>query len=237
MKNKTKAFTLVEVLLGLTIFSIIALSLYSTFSSGMLLNRRSDEGNVIFREARWSLDRLSDDLQNMRPYNFGNSYSKKTAFVGESSKISFILATDEDLKVVSYSLKTPEYGSIFKTIIGRRQTGNANIISRFEEKSDVQLLVREEIPLVDWLQSQPAEKTDYDTLSVNVKKDSLKFSYAYVEGQGGNAKIVWKDSWDREYFPSLIRVSVTFDNKNGSKGPLIIQKDIYVPTGSLGVAG
>lgn len=235
MKNTTKAFTLIEVLLGLTIFSIIALSLYSTFNIGMLLNRRSDEGNVIFREARWSFDRLSNDLQNMRPYNFSNSYSSKTAFVGENSKVSFILATSDGLKVVSYSLKSPEYGSVFKTIIGQRQTHNTNIISRFEEKSDVELLVREETSLAGSLQSDKKGNTDYDTLSINIKKDSLKFLYAYIEGQEENAKVVWKDSWDREYFPSLIRVALAFESKDKSKGPLIIQKDIYIPIGSLGL--
>ncbi len=237
MKNNLKAFSLIEALLGLTIFSIIALSIYSAFSSGMLLNRRSDDTNTIFREARWSLDRISSDLENMRPFDFSNSDGQKAAFTGTSDSVSFIAATDNGLMKISYSLKSPEYGSVFKTIIGQRQSKNTAVVSFFEEKSDIRLLTRQETPFADSLQPEVQAKPDHDVLSINVQKDSLKFLYAYVEGQGENARIVWKDSWGQAFSPLLVRIAITFVPSDKTKTPLTLQKDVYIPTGILGAAG
>jgi len=51
-----RGFTLIELLLGLSLFSIIALIVYSTFSGGLMLSRRANHQNDIYRQARWSLE-------------------------------------------------------------------------------------------------------------------------------------------------------------------------------------
>ncbi|MBL7131939.1 MAG: prepilin-type N-terminal cleavage/methylation domain-containing protein, partial [Candidatus Omnitrophica bacterium] len=47
-KDTLKALTLIEILIALTIFSIIAVSLYSTFSSGILAWKKSEDVNRLY---------------------------------------------------------------------------------------------------------------------------------------------------------------------------------------------
>ena len=233
MKKNPKAFTLVELLLGLTIFSIILASLYSTFSNGIELNRRSEDVNRVYREARWSLEILSRDLENARAYDYSNSYPQKTAFSGEADKLSFIRPTEAGLKIVNYYLEAPKEGSIYETIIGRHSSRNVSVVSRYEENAVVHLFIREEKDFVDDLQSVTAA-SEKQVLSSSAKENSLKFSYAYLEGEEGNEKVAWKDSWTEKYVPASIRIKITFINPDKSTEPLSVLKEIYIPTGFWG---
>ena len=167
-------------------------------------------------------------------YDFANSYPQMSAFKGEPNQIQFILPAKTGLKVVLYHLKTPEYGSVYKTILGRHTARNVDMVSRLKEESfALSLLVREEKPLMDYLQSTSQEKSEMDVLSINAKTGSLKFSFAYVEGEGENEKIVWKDSWAQRYFPSGIRMEVTLMNPDRPEQPLTVEREVYIPTGLL----
>ena len=237
MKRHLRAFTFIETLLGLTIFSIIALSLYSTFSSGMQLSRKSENTNKVYREIRWSLDKISQDLENARPYDFTNSYPQMSAFTGTSDILSFILATETGLKAISYTLQSPESDSIYKTIIRHHASRNASFISRYEEKYSLKLFVREESSLLDYLQPAVEKKVERDILSPNIKEGGLKFSYAYLQGEGENAKVIWKDSWKEKQIPAKVRVEIIFIKSDKSQEPLVVKKDIFIPTGFFGEEG
>lgn len=237
MMKKTKAFTLIEVLLGLTIFSIIALSLYSTFSSGIQLSRRSDQANRIYREARWFFDRLTLDLENMQTYSFDNSYPQLVSFAGTQDAITLILPTSQGLKSVSYVLRDPQNDSVYKTIIGKRSARPRVIVSKYEEKMSWDLLVREEKSFADYLQQLPELTGKREVLSSHIQPGSLKFSYAYLEKQGEKTEMIWKDAWNQRYLPSGVRVTATFINPDPSKEPVTLDKDIFIPTGFLGEEG
>lgn len=237
MKKFIKGFTLIEVLLGLTIFSIIALSLYSTFHSGIEINKRSEEDNKVYREARWLLDRLAKDLENMSSYDFANSYPSLRAFNGDENRLSLVLPTEEGLKVVSYLLQSPQQDTVFKTIIGRHTKRNVSFISRFEERLNLDLFVRKESSFADYLQTEPDKDIEEEILSTSVKEGSLKFSYAFLEGEGENAKITWRDSWKEKYLPSGVRIQITLVKSGRLPEPVTMERDIYIPTGYLGRGG
>ena len=112
--QKTKAFTLVELLLGLTIFSVIGLCVYSVFSGGIRLSGASERQGKIYREARLSFSLMAKEIENMLPYDFSNSYQDKNAFLGEEKQITFLIGNDDGLKAVSYYIVFPE---------GRTRTG------------------------------------------------------------------------------------------------------------------
>ncbi len=79
MKKNNHAFTLIELLLGLSIFALIALSVYSVFWGGMRMTRKAKHLNPIYREMRLALDLLSVELENMVPYDFSGSTPQKFA--------------------------------------------------------------------------------------------------------------------------------------------------------------
>lgn len=234
MKRRIKAFTLIEMLLGLGLFSIIALSLYGAFASGMKIERRSEGGNRIYREIRWSLDKITDDLENMVSYDFSNSYPEKTAFLGEAHRLSCVVPTESGLTTVNYYLKLPEEGSVYTTVVGKRYNKNTNMVVRFEEQLSVNLLVREEKSFIESLQAESGTTPELDILSARVAEDGLTFYYAYLEGEEENAQIIWKDSWAFDYLPSGIRVELNLIPFDRTEDAVTIRRDVFIPIGFLG---
>ena len=144
MRKNNYGFTLIEMLLGVIIFSIIAVTVYATFSSGMQLNRRAEHVNTIAREVRWVFDNLTEDLENARFYDFSKSYPDKIAFQGKSDRMDFLLAGPDGLRVVSYYLDEPDFGRVVKTVVGKRVKKLSSVLSNYTEKSNVRFLVRQE---------------------------------------------------------------------------------------------
>lgn len=228
-----KGFTLIEMLLGLSIFSIIAVSLYGTLDSALRLNRRSDDVNGIYCEARWVLDQMAGDLERMRAFNFANSYPQLTAFSGSSDKISFLSSTDTGLKVISYYLELPDQGTVHKVIIGGHTNENRSLTVRYEEKFVLYSLVREEKSFADYVAGNAQARVEKDVLSPHIQEGSLKFSYAYLQGQQEDGKIAWKDSWEEPYIPAGVRIKATFVKPGKVKQPIVFTKDVYIPAGYL----
>jgi len=235
-KEKCHAFTLIEVLLGLTIFAIIALSLYNTFASGLLLERRSKTLGRVYREATWSLNRMAEDLENMLPYNFAGSYPEKTAFSGDEKKTTFLLGSNEGLKVVSYYIQTPETATIHKVIIGERTKRNKAITVRKEEReARVAFLVREERSLTDYLQSVvQSQDEDVEIMSSRIKEGGLSFQYAYKEGQESTAEIEWKSTWKGKEIPAGVRIQMIFLSMDKSNKPVSFERTVFIPPGTWG---
>ena len=227
-------FTLIELLLRISIFALIALSLYSTLANGIQLNRRSQNINKIIQEARWSMEQIVHDLENIVPYDFSNSYKDKAAFIGESDRISFILATDSGLKFVSYYLYSPQKEEVKATVVGKKTKKGIPLITHMEEKSqEVSYLVREEQPFIDYLQPPDQEQSDIEILSTNVKSQGLKFVYAFLTDEP-QADIQWQDKWGQKNIPMGVRVEITFLWPDHSGKEALFQKNILIPTGFWG---
>ena len=81
-KKAPKGFTLVELLIVVSIFSVVSLAIYSTFSSGASILRRIK--NVDFRQQKLLLktERFSRELREQPNY-------KKQLFQGSRYKINF----------------------------------------------------------------------------------------------------------------------------------------------------
>ncbi len=75
---------MIEALLGLAIFSVIAVTLYSTFWSGIQIDQRLEDR--IYRQASWALEGMARELQNATIYDFSSSYPDINGFLGEKRK-------------------------------------------------------------------------------------------------------------------------------------------------------
>ena len=234
MKNKHTAFTLIEMLLGLSLFSIVALSLYSVFASGIQIEKRAQTDGMMYRETRWALDKMESDLENMVQYNFANSYPQKLAFIGESNRISFIVPTDEGLKRVSYYLETPQSGSIHMVLVGKHHKRNVSVATRLEESQQLYVLMRDEKPFAESLQEGISESGQADALILRIIESGLRFYYGYVEGEDESARLVWRDYWTGEYLPSGIKVQLTMGPSGYQTENVTIERGFFIPTGFLG---
>jgi len=226
-------FTLIELLLALSIFSVIALSLYSTFATGMTLSKRSERTDEVYRQVRWTLERVSLELERMVNYDLSGSAPDKLAFVGEADQIVFIVPSDPGLKMVKYSLEPLEFGSVHKTLIGKHYKRNEDMVLLNEKSLTLNAFTREEMDIVDYLSGKTPEKPNVSVLNSKVKQGGLKFLYAFRQGTGDEVKIIWKNQWGQKGIPAGVQVELTFIDSE-QKEAVSTRRNVFIPAGILG---
>lgn len=107
-KNRHKArafrgFTLVETLVVVALFSIIGVSLFSSFSMGMKVWKRAVSPNGSYRKSLVALERLSTELR--RTFNYS-----RIDFLGEKESISFANIFGDRIYNISYAFNGSDGG-------------------------------------------------------------------------------------------------------------------------------
>jgi len=137
-----KGFTLIEVLVAVTIIAVIVLSIYSAFNTGITAYKKMDTAFSSFQDARIILNVIETDLKNSFIYSEESSF-----FKGGSSALDFfsILNTyDKDEKYNSLcrikytlegnTLKRTVYGGF--AALGDDENAQAQELSNSIEKID-----------------------------------------------------------------------------------------------------
>jgi len=225
------AFTLIEVLLGLSIFFIVSVTAYSVFSAGIRLNRKVERQEQLLRETRWALELLSKEIENMVFYDFSNSYEDKTSLMGSKDKISFIMPTQNGLRVVKYYLVSLESDSIHKVLKGKTHSKNVSILLKNEIGAKKEALIREDISFVDDI-NRKTDSSKIEILAMNIKKGGLRFYYGYLKSVL-DKEIVWEQSWNNNYISSMIRIEIDLFVPEQDEQKLTLIKDVFIPTGTM----
>jgi len=82
-RRKEQGFTLIELVVSLTIFSVISLSIYSSFAGGISVWRKAQEFSSVYQTARLLLDDIAMELKNAVKVS-------GTEFNGGPRRLSFI---------------------------------------------------------------------------------------------------------------------------------------------------
>ena len=115
---KKKGFTLVEMLVALTIFSIVAVSLHAVLRTGLNTYRAGKEWSEEAGEARAFFYFFSRDLKNAL------AYSKELPFSGKADEIRFMMLTRrgdrgfDELARVSYRYDRGKK-LVIRTVVGK----------------------------------------------------------------------------------------------------------------------
>ncbi|OGX37662.1 MAG: hypothetical protein A3G91_04595 [Omnitrophica WOR_2 bacterium RIFCSPLOWO2_12_FULL_50_9] len=232
-RKKYAGFTLLELLLGLSLFSVIAVCVYSTFWAGMNLSRRSERSGGSYREIRWALELMVRDMENTVPYDFSNSYPEKRAFEGGDNKITFMTVSEGGLKAVSYYLVPPEETQIHRIIVGAAYRKNVDMTLRDERARRLYCLVREEREFVDSLEGNSGAGGTSEVIATNIEENGLKFSFGYLK-EGEDRLSAWKDKWQNPYPPLAVRIEMDFFVEGGNKEAARLDRRVLIPQGSLG---
>ena len=227
-KNFKRGFTLIEVLLALSLLSIVAVCLFSLFMSGIKLSQRFQKQGNTYRDFRWPFDVIEKDLMNVTAYEFRSSYPDLSSLTGEKDALTFLIPTDEGLKAVRYYLEVPSRGRVHKVIIGETYTKNVDIVNKTEKESAVYSLIREEKDFVDYVNDSKHAKVNKKTVADNIKEDGLKLSYASFDVQ--NKKLSWNDTWHLASLPSAVRIEMDIAAASAPEGKVSLRKDVVIPS-------
>ncbi len=93
--NKLSAFTLVELLIAVSIFSVVSIAIYSTFSSGASVLRRLNNIDFIQQRILLKSERFSRELRELPG-------CRKQLFSGSKTKISFPGNSDDIPSRITY---------------------------------------------------------------------------------------------------------------------------------------
>ncbi|MBN2097661.1 MAG: prepilin-type N-terminal cleavage/methylation domain-containing protein [Candidatus Omnitrophica bacterium] len=110
LSSKNTGLTFVELMLAASIFAVLAVAVYSAFSTGISAWRSAQQAQNLLQDLRLSLDQISRDLENAVLYY--PEEEGKINFVGEPNSISFYSLVDNfrsqlvypELKKITYSL-------------------------------------------------------------------------------------------------------------------------------------
>ncbi len=124
-RRRQEGFTLVEMLVSLSIFSIISLAVYSSFAAGIGAWRKAQEFSSVYQTSRLLLDDMARELKNSVEIAGSN-------FEGGPRSLSFVTVTqspylkdylkDHQISKVSYELRRDRVSSGYALF--RRKTSN-----------------------------------------------------------------------------------------------------------------
>ena len=102
-----QGFTLIEILVSLSIFSIIALAVYASFAGGIGAWKKAQEFSSVYQTSRLLLQDMARELKNTVPIT-------GIQFEGGPGKISFVTATQNpfsklDAPITSHGLSRVSY--------------------------------------------------------------------------------------------------------------------------------
>ena len=212
--NKKKGFTFIELIIAITIFSVIAVSIYSVFRAGVRLWSGTNPLIQANQSTRYFFNTISSDLKNSVSYNavstgiktFGSSGEKIANFEGEKQRISFMTLVD-----VSGAEVLPH-------------TELARVIYSFDRSKKA---VKRAVATKAEGLSEPLAKTAEILSDIDDKDFGFEYCYKVVSSPTEYG-YEWKERWsdedrDKGKIPRGVRV------KAGA-----YSKTIFIPTGRLG---
>ena len=212
--SKKKGFTFMELIIAITIFSIIAVSIYSVFRAGVRLWSRTNPLIQANQSTRYFFNIISADLKNSISYNaispglktFALSEEKSANFEGEKQKISFMTLVDVSTGSV---LPHTELARVIYSFDRSKKTVNRAVATKAEGLSE-----------------SLAKITD---ILNDIDDKDFCFEYCYkVVSSPTEYSYEWKNEWededrDKGKIPRGVKV------KAG-----LYSKTIFIPTGRLG---
>jgi|CXWL01.1.fsa_nt_gi type II secretory pathway pseudopilin PulG len=223
MKLKSSlALTLIEFLLAMAIFATIAVSVYSTFLTGIQISKKAKNFEGFYRNIRFTIEAIQNDLENMVPYQFKTQDPPVLAFYGDEHSFHLIVPTESGLKKIHYFLSDPTHVHIHKTQLGMHTAKNVAITTgEISNQKQTSVLIRQEQP---WGQTPNDE-----ILNKQILNNSWRVSYASWDED----KLIWNNEWIDPAFPIGIQIQMTFVDPSDSDHNIPINKIIYIPFGSL----
>ena len=213
-----RGFTLFEVLLAFFIFSILFITIYTSYSGSFKTVTMTENRMELYRKAATALERISEDLQasyiSVLPPNSFGMPAAYTRFLGEETAIN----GQEANSLSFYSRIPPLFEDEEKTFSGQLVEYNV------AEGNDTGELVL--------LRSEFSEFAEIQTENAGlVLADGLQsVTFTYLDDNGEEY-----ENWDtdaeefRGRLPRMVTVSLQFLNSENPDAPLTFVTGVDIP--------
>lgn len=178
-KNGTSGFTLIEVLLGMAIFSVVAVAIYSVFSAGIMISRRARDEGEKERAVYWMSRQIRQDIEHAIMISGENLPSgiQMLRFAGAKDSLVFLRETSAGLIQVRWFCQEMTEDNVCRLTRQENLLGTGFVINDGE--------VREEL---------------FCDLSVF---DGIRFFFGIKTEQGD---WIWQEEWSESQPPARVRV-------------------------------
>lgn len=214
-KNKLRAFTLIELLLAVTIFSIVASVIYSSFRLGVASYRRIESNLSRQQSIRSAMNILTSDLQNAFMF-------KTMPFKGDQARIEFAGFIKDNngggktIGKICYFYSGPS-----------AQQGSGSLIRQEVLFAQAQQASSEQ-------QAQQFVANGEELLS---DVFSLSINYCYKESEE-ETTVQWAPEWiSEEVIPKGVKIELVLKDDSSPGGKAVFIKRICIPAGETGKSG
>lgn len=208
MKRRDESFTVIELLIALSIFAVVAVTLYSTFSAGLSVWKRSGDTSDSYQDIRVVLDDMARDFKDM--IYFSKDKESMFVFSGMPKEITLMTLEEGATEKLEPNREVVRVAYSFDDVKGELTGQEADITLGFDVNE--------------------AEK---DILLKGL--EDFKFEYCYYSGDE-DEPYLWEEEWKDEnmQIPRGIRITVFPKNGKNAKDTSKITRIIFIPTGILG---
>ncbi|MBF0533048.1 MAG: prepilin-type N-terminal cleavage/methylation domain-containing protein [Candidatus Omnitrophica bacterium] len=224
-----RGFTLIEVLLGIIILSLISLCLYGVWTAVMKINRDFLNLSDPYRQERLTADLFAQDFARIRMYDLYTTYPKHTVFQGSPNAMVFLIGDEEGLKVVSYYLGEIDRGQQTKTLIGRHYARNVAVVENLDADSPAKSLIRETMDFAPYLSGGFKLNGAKEIILKNIDANGFRMLYAPLPDDSGHIK--WQDTWTDAQFPIAVKLQI--QGKSRPQEPALLFEKILIVRAAL----
>jgi general secretion pathway protein J len=204
-RSKAKAFTLIEVMIAITLLSLIIAAIYSTWTAILRASKTGKDVAAAVQRARVAVRVLEDSLCSARSFTANQAYYGFIADNGSDATLSF---------VARLAPSFPRSGK-FGDLIVRRLTFAVE-----SARDGTRQLVLRQVPLL--MEPDLDEKEHPIVLAKNVREFSMQF--------WDNRANDWTDEWKQtNQIPKLITVTLKAALNPNSPALEEISRTISIP--------
>lgn len=219
-KNRA-GFTLLETILGLGIFAVMASSVFLIYTNAVRIDNESRRLSDLSMESYWTLSSIAEDLESSAAYRYGTEGEDHPVFDGNESTLRILVEGERSLEWVTYGLADRKDGTVRKTVLGRRLKKNEDqVLNERSTQGALEVLTR----VTSDFKGRPLTEKDPLAAEVLTKRiDGLTFLYG-VKNEGG---LSWQKEWHKPEPPVAVRVILRLAD-DASRNVLEVSRDILV---------
>ena len=202
--NPETGFTLIEVVLALSIFALIGAILYGAFSLGNAALTKSQASFEKNQKLRSLADLLGSYIRSSYPYR-ASAQDQTIFYQGEGDSLTFI--------------------SSFSLSLGGRGMAKIHIYREGDSSKDGILKLEEETPVRF---DDGAEESQRDSVTLQAGVDSFQISY--LDSQSEDEK--WEERWDgqeRGILPRAVRLVYRTQDGKESRWIIPVMMNVLAP--------